>query len=68
MELTVTDIIGKSIKIWLLAAAVIVGISGPVAAMDRTTMLTMFFGNSRTAILWDDTATWDDTDTWSEYL
>lgn len=45
------DYIGKSITALLIAAALIVGVSGPVAAMDRTTMLTMFWGDSYTSTL-----------------
>lgn len=42
------DNIGKSTRMVLLAAAIVVGLSGPVAAMDRTTMLTMFWGGNST--------------------
>lgn len=37
------DYIGVSCKATLLAAAILVGAVGPVAAMDTTKMLTMFW-------------------------
>lgn len=53
MRKFLADSIGKSITVILLAAAVIVGASGPVVAMDRATMVLMFWGNAGTTYLTD---------------
>lgn len=43
------DIIGKSIRTVLLTAAIIVGMSGPVVAMDAADIVMHFFGGSTPA-------------------